>query len=162
MLAAAAAALIALGAGAWDEDEPRWSEGREGRLTLKLLGGGSSILDGSGHTSPWLGGEVGWDFTSTTLSLLAEGHRYGDRSLASRTWTPVGLVRLAQRFEAARRVEAALVIGLGAGKPRSSWTLWYQLAFWVRLGADPFFLALEAGFERDSFARYGGGVGVSF
>jgi len=162
MLAAAAVALLALQSGAWDDDEPRYDESRPGRLTLGLLGGGASLLDGSGRTSPWVGGEVGWDFQSTSLSLLVEGHHYGDPLLATQTWTPVALLRLAQRFETRRGVDAAIIIGLGTGRPDRHWTLWYQVALAIRLHAAPFFVQAEAGFERDDFVRFGGGAGVAF
>jgi len=162
MLAAAAAALLTLQAGAWDEDEPRYEETRPGKLLLSLWGGGSALLDGSGRTSPWLGAEVGWEFRSSTLGLLLEGHRYGDRALATSTWTPVALARLEQHFETARRVEGSLVLGLGAGRPDRTWVFWYQFALGIRLGGDPFFVRAEVGFERGDFVRFGGGAGVAF
>jgi hypothetical protein len=143
-----------------DWEESRWEEPIR-HLQLTAWGGGSILLDQSGAASPWLGAELGWSFPDVGLSAMFEEHRYG-RDLASRTWTPVAVARLEQRFETRRGLDGTLVVGLGAGKPETSWIFWYQLAIGVRVGGDPFFLRAEVGFERDNFLRLGAALGLAF
>ncbi len=157
------AVALALGlSAAQDEDyeEDRWEQAA-GHLELTAWGGGSVLLDQSGATSPWAGASIGWRFTDATVSALFEEHHYGG-DLAGRTWTPVALARLEQRFETRRGLEGTLAVGLGTGKPVDTWTFWYQVALGVRIGGDPWFLVAEVGFERDNFLRLGGGLGLHF
>jgi hypothetical protein len=161
VIAPIAAALLALQAASWDDELPEYVEQRP-HVQLSLWGGGATLLDRGGGTTPFLGAEAGWLFSQQTLSLLFDAHRYG-ADLSTRTWTPVALVRLEQRFETQRGLEAALVVGIGAGKPERSWIAWYQFGLGVRLLlGDPFFVKGELGFERDNFFRFGGAVGLSF
>lgn len=156
------AAALALSLAAPPDDD--WEEGGyyepARHLQLTAWGGGSVLLDRSGATSPWLGAEVGYSFAEAALSVLFEEHHYGDP--AARTWTPVAVARLEQRFETRRGLEGTLTLGLGTGRPSQSWTFWYQVALGVRLGGDPFFLRGELGFERDNYFRAGAGLGVAF
>jgi hypothetical protein len=142
------------------EEEAGWEEPTR-HLHLTAWGGGAVLLDQSGATSPWLGAELGWRFTESSLSAMFEEHHYG-REAATRTWTPVALARATQHFETQRGLDGTLTLGLGAGKPDASWIFWYQVALGVRVGGDPFFLRAELGFERDNFFRFGGGLGVAF
>jgi hypothetical protein len=160
LLAASLLALPGLARAQWDDEEYAPDEpGRHVRLTL--WGGGSSPLDRGGGTSGWMGGELGWIFSESSLSGLFELHRFPALD-ASRTWTPVALARFEQRFETRRGLEGTLTLGLGAGKPDRSWISWYQFTVGIRLHRGPFFLGGEAGFERDTFFRFGAGAGVSF
>lgn len=160
LLPVVAALALSVSQAPWDDDEPQWAEPVR-HLRLTAWGGGSVLLDQTGATSPWLGAELGWAFPGTTLSGMFEEHAYG-RDQAARTWTPVALGRVEQRFETGRGLEGTFTVGLGAGRPYRSWVFWYQLALGVRLVGDPFFLGAEVGFERDSSLRFAGGVGVAF
>lgn len=144
----------------WEDEETQWSEAVR-HLRLTAWGGGSVLLDRSGATSPWLGAELGWAFSETTLSAMFEEHAYG-RDQAARAWTPVALARVEQRFETRRGLEGTFTVGLGAGRPDRSWIFWYQLALGVRVVGDPFFVSAEVGFERDNYLRLAGGIGVAF
>jgi hypothetical protein len=51
---------------------------------------------------------------------------------------------------------------MGAARPASSWTAWYQLAIGFRLDLGPIFLGGEVGFERYELLRLAGGIGAAF
>jgi len=160
VIAPVAAALLSLHAASWDDDLPEYVEQRP-HVQLSLWGGGATLLDRGGGTTPFLGVEAGWLFAEQTLSVLFDAHRYG-QDLSSHAWTPVLLARLEQRFESQRGLQASLILGIGAGRPERSWIAWYQFGLGVRLVGDPFFVKGELGIERDNFLRFGGAVGLSF
>ncbi len=138
-----------------DEDVDRG----ERRLRLSLWGGDALATGGSGHGSTIWGGEAAYAFD--TLDLGVAGYGYESLLDARRTWTPVLLLRLTERFETRRGVEAAFSFGLGAGRPRD-WTAWFQVALGVRVNLGPMFLGGELAFEQYDLLRLAAGVGVAF
>jgi hypothetical protein len=140
-------------------DAPARDDGeRAPRIRLTAWGGDALGDGGSGRSSSFLGGEAGWAFDSVDLGVSGSAYRNLDR--ADRTWTPVVLARLTQRFETRRGVEAAFGFGLGAGR-RTGWRAWYQLGIGVRVPLGPLFLAGELAFEQYDLLRLGAGLGVA-
>jgi hypothetical protein len=139
----------------WEDEDG----GRRRRLRLIAWGGEALESSGSGRSSTFFGGEVGWAFEALDLGLAAYGYR--DLSVATREWTPVVLARITQRFRTHRGIEAAFGFGLGAGQPRG-WRGWYQLALGMRVPLGPLFLAGELAFEQYDLLRLGAGLGVAF
>ena len=93
-------------AAAGQDDEPTYSEPEVGER-FHVVGWGGTLLDlrgdssGAGH----VGGEVAYSFESLDVGILGEGYRLNP-SRAKRPWTPVVLLRLEQRFETRRGLEA--------------------------------------------------------
>jgi hypothetical protein len=141
--------------GSWDDDEDE----RPPRIRLTLWGGEALGEAGSGSGSGFYGAEAAWAFRRIDLGVL--GTQYRNVPDATRTWTPVVLARLTQRFKTRRGVEAAFGFGVGAGRPRG-WTTWYQVTLGVRVPLGPLFLAGELGFESQDLLRLGAGLGVAF
>jgi hypothetical protein len=144
------------------DDDPRYEDDENQRhphLLLSGWGGEALAGGGSGRASSFYGGEADWAFNELDLGLAG----YGYRSLrsATRTWTPVVLTRITQRFMTRRGFEAAFSLGFGAGKP-SSWIGWYQVALGIRLPIGPLFLGGEVAFEQYDIIRLGAGLGVGF
>ena len=137
-----------------DEDE----EGRR-RIRLAVWGGEALDTGGNGRSSGLLGGEAAWAFDSVDLGVSG----YGYRSLrdADRTWTPVLLLRLTERFRTRRGIEAAFTFGVGAGRP-DDWVAWFQVALGVRVDLGPLFLGGELAFEQNDLLRLAAGLGVAF
>jgi hypothetical protein len=129
------------------------------RLHLSAVGGVLYDLRGSGDAYAFGGGEVSWAFDSVDVGVMAQGYRLGDRARAE--WTPILLLRLIQRFETRRGLEATLSAGVGAGR-LDGWSGWYQFALGLRLDQGPLFLTGEVGFERLDLLRLGAGLGVKF
>jgi hypothetical protein len=154
---AQAAAKLAL-----DDWESGWADDADDedapRLFLTAWGGEALDQSGDGKSSSIVGGEVAWAFSALDLGLAG----YGYRGLVdARAWTPVALVRLAQRFRTRAGIEATLALGIGAGRP-AGWTAWYQLALGGRATFGPVFVAGELSFEQYDLLRLAAGLGVAF
>jgi hypothetical protein len=132
--------------------------GRKGRLSIVAWGGQAFDTAGAGPDVPLLGGEVGWTFESVELGLA--GYGYQDlRGDGSRSYDPVILARVTQRFETYRGLEAGITLGVGAARD-TSWRAWFQFALGLRLDLGPVFLGAELGFEQENLLRLAGGVGI--
>lgn len=136
-----------------DEEEHR------PRLFLSAWGGTALSAGGSGRSSTLFGGEVDWAFDS--LDLGVAGYGYRNLPDASRTWTPVALLRLTERFRTGSGIEATFGFGVGAGR-KTGWSAWYQLALGMRVPLGPVFAAGELAFEQNDIFRLAAGVGVAF
>jgi hypothetical protein len=152
-------ALLALALAAAPLRQEAWAppdEGEEGErvahLRLAAWGGDAFETGGSGGTHGTVGGEAAWSFRSLDLGLAGYGYRHLS---PARDWTPVGLVRLTERFEMRSGVEAAFGLGAGAAKP-DGWQGWFQVSLGIRLPLGPVFLAGELAFERDLLALRAG------
>lgn len=161
-----AALLLALSLAAaplaqdWAPDDLEEERGEIGPRVHLVAWGGEVLEDGGGgRSSPFLGGEAAWAFDALDLGLAAYGYRELPRS--AREWTPVVLVRLAQRFRTQRGVEASFGIGAGAART-DGWEAWFQAVLGVRLRLGPAFVAGELAFEQVDLLRLGAGIGVSF
>ena len=102
---------------------------------------------------------MAWAFDAVDVGI--SGAKYRNLKDAERTWTPVVLARLTQRFKTRRGIEAAFGFGIGAGE-RRGWGAWYQLAIGLRVPIGPVFLAGELAFEQYDLLRVGAGFGVAF
>ncbi len=158
------AAVLALALAAAQAEDP-WPEEEEAQeehpphVLVTAWGGGAFATTGSSRESSLLGAEAAWAFQ--TLDLGVAGYAYRHLPDATREWSPVTLVRLTQRFETRRGVEAAFTVGLGAGRT-DHWRAWYQLALGVRVGSGPLYLAGEFGFEQLNQVRLAAGLGARF
>ncbi len=139
-----------------DEDE---SAEAAQHVRLTLWGGEVLASGGTGTGSALWGGEAAWAFD--TLDLGVAGYGYQSLPDARRTWTPVLLLRLTQRFRTRRGLEAAFTFGAGAGRPKD-WTAWFQVALGMRMNLGPMFLAGELAFEQNDLLRLAAGVGATF
>ncbi len=157
LLALALAASPGLAQEDWQAPADEQEEAGGKRLFLSGWGGQAFGTSGNGGSYGTLGGEVDWAFRALDVGLAG----YGYRGLPdARTWTPVALVRLTERFPLRSGVEAAFGLGIGAGRP-SGWEGWFQVAIGVRVPLGPLFLGGELSFERDLF-RLAAGLGVAF
>lgn len=161
MIAPLVALALAAVPFAQEEDWQRYEdEVEEGpRLFLSAWGGEALDEGGAGRSSGVLGGEVAWAFDSLDLGLAGYGYR--DLEDAERSWTPVALLRVTQRFETRRGIEATFSFGIGAGRP-DDWTAWYQVALGARVGLGPLFLGGEIAFEQLGILRLLAGLGAAF
>ncbi len=156
-LALAASPGLAL---ADDEYPPADEQQDEGGHHLSIAAWGGEALDESktGRSYGLVGGEVAWAFDQLDVGVAG----YGYRGLSdTRTWTPVALVRLVQRFEMRSGVEATFGLGVGAGRP-AGWEAWFQVGLGVRVAFGPMFLGGELDFERGDLLRLAAGLGVNF
>ncbi|MFL5271792.1 MAG: hypothetical protein ACJ79E_06995 [Anaeromyxobacteraceae bacterium] len=154
--------LLAVPAVALAQDEDTFGEPEQRGDRVNVVAWGGTLLDLRGDASGagLLGGEVSYSFETLDVGVLAQEYRL-DRARSSRDWTPVVLLRLEQRFETRRGLEAVLALGMGAARP-NGWQAWFQFAFGLRLGLGPLFLAGEVGFEQLDLFRLAAGVGVRF
>ena len=101
---------------------------------------------------------MAWAFDPLDVGLAGYGyHHLSD----TRTWTPVALVRLVQRFRMRSGVEATFGLGVGAAKP-SGWEGWFQVGLGARVLFGPMFLGGELAWERGDLLRLTAGLGLSF
>ncbi len=158
-LLALALAAAPLGAAAQDAgwDEPEAEAPRDHRLMLSAWGGQAFTTGASGRGSSVLGGEVGWAFDAIDVGVAGYGYR-GLR-LDSTSVEPVLLLRLTERFQTARGLDAALTFGAG-GARAEHWIAWFQVALGIRLDLGPLFLGGELAFEQYDLLRLVGGIGV--
>lgn len=142
----------------WDEGDDEEDERGE-HVLLSAWGGEALAGGGTGRSSAFFAGEAAWAFDSVDLGVAYAGYR----SLrdATRTWTPVVLTRVTQRFRTRRGFDAAFSLGLGAGNP-DGWIGWFQVALGVRVPLGPLFLGGEVAFEQYDIIRLGGGLGLAF
>lgn len=162
--ALALAAVVGAGAGPgaaraddW-ELEPTHEEDRPGRLSLTAWGG-EQFNTGTNRRASGaaFGGEAAWAFDQLEVGAWAAGYR--NVRDATRSVTPVLLLRLNERFETRRGLEAGVSLGLGAAQP-NTWKAWFQLGINARLSLGPMFLAGELAFEQYDIVRISGGIGV--
>jgi hypothetical protein len=153
--------LLAAPLAAAAQDEDTYSEPRGGG-TVNVMGWGGAMFDlGNQNPSAGLyGGEISYSLSSLDLGVMGEAYRLGT-SRSNTEWSPVILARIEQRFETLRGTDAVLALGLGAARLRG-WQAWYQIAFGLRLGFGPAFVAGEVGFEQLSLFRLAAGLGVRF
>lgn len=157
LLALALAASPALAQEAWEAPDAEEEEGGH-RLSVAAWGGDALDEGGSGRSYGVLGGEVAWAFDQLDVGLAGYGyHHLSDR----RAWTPVGLVRLVQRFRMRSGVEATFGLGVGAAKP-SGWEAWFQVGLGARVLFGPMFLGGELAWERGDLLRLSAGLGLTF
>ncbi len=159
LLALALAAAPALPQEEW-ETPPYESQDEEHvrHLLVSAWGGEAFDAGGAGRSYGTLGGEVAWAFDSLDLGLAG----YGYRGLSdTRPWTPVGLVRLTQRFRMHTGVEATFGLGVGAAKPKD-WEAWFQVALGVRIPLGPLFLGGELAFDRGDLIALRAALGLAF
>jgi hypothetical protein len=71
------------------------------------------------------------------------------------------MLRLVNRFQTGRGLEATFGFGLGAARP-DDWVAWFQVALGVRLDLGPAFVGGELAFEQYDVLRLAGGVGLRF
>jgi hypothetical protein len=156
------AALVLAAPHASAQDDDGWSDEDEhderGRLSLTAWGGQAYDTGGNGRNVPLLGGEAAWAFGSLDVGLA--GYAYDGIHEESTGRDPVLLLRLTQRFETRRGLEAAFTFGGGTARRREDWVPWFQLALGVRLNLGPAFLAGELGFEQHDLLRLAAGIGV--
>ncbi len=144
----------------WERGSSYDDEGERTARVLVSAWGGEAFDVGSqrGGNAPVAGGEVAYAFDFGDLGVAGYGYQLQD----TRTrWTPVGLLRLTNRFETGRGVDATFTIGLGAGHP-DHWVAWYQVALGIRLDLGRLWLGGELAFEQYNLLRLLGGVGVKF
>lgn len=155
---AAEPALAAAPAGAdpYDDDEPSEEEPTP-RLILTAWGGEGFGTGGRGLSAPLAGGEVAWAFDQVDVGVAAYG--YHGLLATAPGWSPVALLRLTERFEVRRGVDAAFTFGAGAGHP-GHWVVWFQVALGLRVDLGPVFLAAETAFEQYDLVRVAGGIGL--
>jgi hypothetical protein len=143
------------------QDEYGWegeAEERKPRLFLIAWGGqafglgGGDVGDGSAF-----GGEVSYSLGFGDLGLWGSGYKVRN---GGDDWAPIMLLRLTNRFQTGRGLEAAFTFGAGAGRPHVNWRLWFQVALGIRLDLGPMFLAGELAFEQDQLLRLSAGLGV--
>ena len=157
LLALALAASPPLAQDEWSAPYDDQEEERVRHLRLTAWGGEAFETGGSGRSYGTLGGEAGWSFGELDLGLA--GYGYHGFS-ATRAWTPVGLVRLTQRFRMRSGVEAAFGLGAGAARP-SGWEGWFQVSLGIRVPLGPLFLGGELAFERGDLIALRAGLGLA-
>ncbi len=158
LLALALAAAPPLAQDEWNAPYEDEEEERVKHLLVTAWGGDAFDTGASGRSYGNLGGELAWSFGELDLGLAGYGY---PRLSATRPWTPVGLVRLTQRFRMRSGVEAAFGLGGGAARP-SGWEGWFQVSLGVRVPLGPMFLGGEIAFERGDLVALRAGLGVAF
>jgi len=158
----AAAAPVPARASGEDEDDAfdAPSRGDEPkRLSLMAFGGELSAFSGSGRPSaPLYGGEVAWRFDAVELGALGQMARL---RTGPNDWSPVVLLRITERFQSRRGLEASMSFGIGAAR-EERWRSWFQVALGARLDLGPIFVGGEIGFEQADFIRFSAGLGTRF
>jgi hypothetical protein len=144
-------------------DDPWASEedpgDRRHRVSISAWGGNAwDIGNQGGASAAVVGGEVAYAFRSLDIGLAGYGYRLPDEE---RSWTPVGLVRLINRFPTGNGVEATFALGVGAARP-AGWQAWFQVALGVRVDLGRAFVGGELSFEQNNLLRLAGGLGVKF
>jgi hypothetical protein len=100
--------------------------------------------------------EVSLPFEYMDVGIIGQLHRFG---FASGTlYVPSALLRLEQRFETRRGLDAVLAFGVGAGK-LDTWGLWYHAALGLRWSDGPLVYGMEAGYEQSALLRFAVHVG---
>ncbi len=157
LLALALAASPGLAQEGWSGDEDHEDEGGH-RLSVVAWGGNAFDEAQSGKSYGLLGGEAAWSFDQLDLGVAAYGYHHLSET---RTWTPVTLVRLVQRFQMRSGVEATFGLGVGAAMP-SGWEAWFQVGLGARVHFGPMFLGGELAFERGDLLKLAAGLGLTF
>jgi len=152
-----AALVAATPAGAYDPFEDPPPADRSRRLTLTAFGGSLFASGGGDHVNaPFAGGEVAWAFDSIELGLQGQAARL---RTGPADWSPIALLRLTQRFETRRGLDASLSFGAGAAR-EARWHPWFQVALGGRMDLGPIFATAEIAFEQSDLIRALVGLGT--
>lgn len=142
----------------WDEDDYDEEQDRD-RILVSVWGGNAWETGTRGGGSfPLAGGEIAYAFDSIDVGVAGYGYRLPEKK---DPWTPVVMLRLVNRFQTGRGLEATFGFGLGAARP-DDWVAWFQVALGVRLDLGPAFVGGELAFEQYDVLRLAGGVGLRF
>jgi hypothetical protein len=162
LLLAALVAIAPARSTAQDEDwdqETHEDDRDTRRLSVTAWGGQGFDTSGSGRSGARFGGEVAWAFAPVEVGVA--GYEYRHLRDATREWTPVTLLRLTERFETRRGLDAAITFGLGAARP-DNWVAWFMFGLGLRLDLGPLFLAGEIACEQRDQLRLLAGIGARF
>jgi hypothetical protein len=144
----------------WEEGE--YPPEENAKVFISAWGGeGFDVATGAGSYATIAGGEVAYALSFGDLGVAGYGYKLRNIQDTRREWTPVALLRLTNRFETRRGLEATFSVGVGAGHP-VDWVAWFQIALGMRLDLGPIWLGGELAFERYNLLRLLGGVGVKF
>ncbi len=153
-----AALLLAAAPAAAEEDE--FPEERRARLSISAFGGEAFATGGSTRDAPVVGGELAYAFDAVEVGAWMAGYQL--KVTPARPWSQVLLLRLTERFETHRGLEASFTFGFGAGRA-DRWVGWYQLALGARVAlGGPLFLQGEIAFEQYDLLRLAAGLGLRF
>jgi hypothetical protein len=153
-----ALALAAAQGEDWEQGTS-YEEERTPRVFFSVWGGEAfDIASQHGGNAPVAGAEVAYAFDFGELGVAGYGYELHD---VHARYTPVALLRLTNRFETRRGLDATFTLGFGAGRP-DHWVTWYQIALGLRLNLGPIWLGGELAFEQYNLLRLLGGVGVKF
>jgi hypothetical protein len=155
-----AALLLGLATGQADSwEEEGFGEEDRDRVSIAAWGGYAwETGRPDGQSFGLVGGEVAYALRSLDVGVAFYGYDLPSRP---RPWTPVTLLRLVNRFETGRGLEATFGFGIGAARP-DDWVWWFQVALGFRVDLGPMFVAGELAFEQYDLLRLAGGVGVRF
>jgi len=137
--------------------EPTYTD----HLHVTAWGGTLPDLSNNHPSASLFGGEIAYAFSSLDVGVLVQGYHLSMPAQSVREWTPVLLLRLEQRFETRRGLDAVVAIGLGAAHTgrANDWQTWYQFTLGLRLALGPLFIAGEIGFEQLDLLRLAAGIG---
>jgi hypothetical protein len=155
-----AALLLGLAAGQASWEEESFDEGG-GRDHVSIAAWGGYAWETGrpdGQSFGLVGGEVAYVLSSLDVGVAFYGYDLPSRP---RPWTPVTLLRLVNRFDTGRGMEATFGFGIGAARP-DHWVWWFQVALGFRYDLGPMFVGGELAFEQYDLLRLAGGVGVRF
>ena len=163
MIVAVNALLLALALTATqgeDWEQGSYEEPRSARVLMSVWGGEAfDIATQNGGSAPVGGAEIAYAFDFGDLGLAGYGYRLKD---TRQRWTPVGLLRLTNRFETGHGLDATFGFGVGAAHPDNHYVWWFQVALGLRYELGPVFLGGELAFEQYNLLRLLGGIGVKF
>jgi hypothetical protein len=155
-----AALLLGLAAGQADpwEEEGLEEEDRD-HVSIAAWGGNAwEIGRPDGRSAGLVGAEVAYVFRSADVGVAFYAYDLPSRP---RPWTPVTMLRIVNRFDAGRGLEATFGFGIGAARP-DDWEWWFQVALGVRYDLGPMFVGGELAFEQYDLLHLAGGVGIRF
>lgn len=144
------------------DDDAEFEGSRGPRIFLSAYGGQAWVLGGGRDIQgdvPVLGGEIAYAFRFGDLGVAGYGYRFPN---VRDDWSPVVLLRLTNRFQTYRGLDATFTFGIGGARPDDDWQAWFQLALGARIDLGRAWIGGELSFEQEDLLRLVGGVGVKF
>jgi hypothetical protein len=122
-------------------------------------GGAGFKVDATGETPPLAGLEASYALELMDVGILQQAYQLKENG--HYRVVPATLLRVEERFETRRGLDAVLAFGLGGAKA-AQWELWYHIALGLRLNLGPVIIGGEVGFEQFELLRLAGCAGISF